>query len=366
MGVYMRKNIYLGLGILVLLFTLGCYDAPTGSGNDKDINTTVLVDTVIDTITVLDSLKSDMVFILDTLIKSDTVFVVDTLINSDTLFIVDTLIKTDTIIVLDTVIEYVTPINGLGMKLIPSKGESFTMAFIEGGVSQEVSLTYNFYMESTEVTQKSFSDVMSDPVNGFNDYVVPGWSSEYGLGDNYPSYHINWFDAALYCNARSKAEGRDTVYNYSGVTGTTGQNVTLLNVQIDLSKNGFRLPTEAEWEFACRGGTTTNYFWGDTYIDDYAWHLDNSDNTSHEVATKKPNSYGIYDITGNIWEWSNDWFGDYSSTLITDPSGPATGSRRVNRGGCWRHDTTHLFSGYRTLTPPEYSSNSNGFRVVHF
>ena len=253
----------------------------------------------------------------------------------------------------------VTTTTPAGMKLIPSAGQSFTMD--DGSNTQEVSFTRNFFMDSTEVTQKSYNDLMTATYTG---YSAPSWSSTYGVGDNNPAYYVNWYDAVLYCNARSKDMGKDTVYTYDAITGTPGNDCELSNVAIDYTKSGFRLPTEAEWEYAARAGTTTDYYWGSETIDDYAWYSDNSSSTTHEVATKLPNAFGLYDMSGNVWEWCGDWHGTYSSSAVVDPTGATTGTYRVIRGGSWSINANFLRSGGRYHDDPGFEGSGIGFRVV--
>ena len=220
----------------------------------------------------------------------------------------------------------------------------------------------DFWLDTTEVTQKQYGDLMSSTYIGF---TAPSWSSSYGLGDNNPAYYVNWYDAVLYCNARTKASGSsDTVYSYTSISGTPGNDCELSGLSIDLSKQGYRLPTEAEWEYACRGGTTTDYYWGSNSAGDYAWYLSNSGSSTHPVAQKLPNAYGLYDMSGNVWEWCNDWYGSYDSGSATNPTGPSSGSYRVRRGGSWHINASFLRSAFRFYYRPDIEYSYFGFRVV--
>lgn len=186
------------------------------------------------------------------------------------------------------------------------------------------------------------------------------------------------------CNARSNRDGLDSVYTYTAINGSPGGLCELADAETDFTKNGYRLPTEAEWEFACRANTQTDFYWNknhdpypanaadSTEIDEYAvwsnnsWSLgiDDSENYgNHPVGSKTPNDYGLYDMTGNVFEWVNDWFEDYSATSVTDPKGGESSWRFV-RGGCWGNDPIYLRSANRTFDAPGYYYAYVGFRVV--
>jgi hypothetical protein len=170
----------------------------------------------------------------------------------------------------------------------------------------------------------------------------------------YPEEWVTWCVAAYLCNMRSKFEGLDTVYSYTGQTGTfivaTPSDLVLTNLAADFSKNGFRLPTEAEWEYACRAGTSTTYYWGTQDPGIFAWYFGNSSGTeAFPVAQKAPNTFGLYDMNGNVAEWCNDWYVEpYMTTdLPTDPKGPVTGTDKVYRGGTYRDITDGITSAVR-------------------
>ena len=128
----------------------------------------------------------------------------------------------------------------------------------------------------------------------------------------------------------------------------------------------YRLPTEAEWEYACRAGSSTAYCFGDdeTRLGEYAWYYKNSGETTHPVGEKRPNGWGLYDMHGNVWEWCNDWYGDYPSGSVTDPTGASSGSVRVCRGGGWDYEAARCRSATRFGDDPSGRCSSLGFRLV--
>jgi formylglycine-generating enzyme required for sulfatase activity len=155
-------------------------------------------------------------------------------------------------------------------------------------------------------------------------------------GADNPVERVSWIDAEEFCARLSEKEGVE-----------------------------YRLPTEAEWEYACRGGTTTKYSFGDdrSQLRNFAWYEVNDERRHHPVGQKKPNPWGLYDMHGNVWEWCQDWYGDYPSGSTTDPTGAASGSYRVNRGGSWGHGAGYCRSARRYRYYPSYRSSGYGFRV---
>ncbi len=199
----------------------------------------------------------------------------------------------------------------------------------------DVKLTKPFYMGVFEVTQKQWELVMGS---------WPGSSpfSSYGRGDTYPAYYVSYNDI----------RGSSSAVNKSSFLGR-------LRAKTGLD---FDLPTEAQWEYACRAGTTTTYYWGDTMDGAYAWFKDNSGSATHPVGTKLPNAWGLYDMSGNVWEWCRDWYGTLA--YGTDPVGSASGSRRVIRGGSWKNYESSCVSSYRVGgSDPSSRFESGGFRL---
>jgi formylglycine-generating enzyme required for sulfatase activity len=173
----------------------------------------------------------------------------------------------------------------------------------------------SFYMSKYEVTQKEWRDIM-------------GNSPSYFKGDTLPVEQVSWYEAVEYCNRRSVKEGLTPAYGGSASTG----------ISCNFKANGYRLPTEAEWEYAAKEGNKDGMSYeysGSNSIGSVAWYGDNSGSTTHPVGTKAPNSLGIYDMTGNVWEWCWDWYGSYSGGSQTDPVGASSGTNRVWRGGSW-------------------------------
>jgi formylglycine-generating enzyme required for sulfatase activity len=243
-----------------------------------------------------------------------------------------------------------------------------------------VVFTEDFWMDTTEVTQKDFDSLMAIT---YPDYLVPEWDDKHGLADRIPAYFLNWDDAVLYCNARSIKEALDTVYSYDSVSGNPGNLCIIHGMEYNLDKDGYRLPTEAEWEYACRGGTTTDYYWGkdaDGYplslqdtsdVGKYAvwlansWDMPRGDGYgTHEVASLLPNNYGLYDMGGNLYEWVNDWFDSFAFGEVTDPFGPSEGIYHFARGGSWGTEAEYLRSSNRYLIDPDYEYYFRGFRTV--
>ena len=158
-----------------------------------------------------------------------------------------------------------------------------------------------------------------------------------------------------YCNWLSDREGLSRCYSGSGD-----------NKVLDINKKGYRLPTEAEWEYACRGGTTTEYYWGNSMNGAYCWYNDNSKGRVQSVGQKKPNDLGLYDMSGNVREWCWDWIaGDYySKSPSKNLTGPSSGSARVFRGGSWYSFADYCRSACRGNFRPDYADGFIGFRPV--
>ena len=237
--------------------------------------------------------------------------------------------------------------NSVGMEFILIPAGSFTMGSPkkEKGRGDDekqvkVTITRAFELGKTVVTQKQWAEVMrTTPWDKNEDDEVPPTPE----GDNYPAVYVSWDDGTMFCKKLTALERK------SGKLS---------------AKQKYRLPTEAEREYACRAGTTTAYSFGDdeSKLGAYAWYYDNSGYELHEVATKKPNPWGLFDMHGNVWEWCEDWHED-SLSGGDDPKGPSTGSDRVIRGGNWHDSTSSCRSASRGGSPSIRFLN-RGFRIV--
>jgi formylglycine-generating enzyme required for sulfatase activity len=201
-----------------------------------------------------------------------------------------------------------------------------------------VTLTRPFRMSRTVVTQGQWTAVMG--TEPWRQQIF----QEDQCGRDFPAVHVSWHDAVLFCETLMVLERETGRFN---------------------STQSCRLPTEAEWEYACRAGTTTAYSFGGSpkHLGDHAWYKKNSGNRLHEVAQKQPNSLGLFDMHGNVWEWCADWYADHLMGGL-DPVGPVTGFRRVRRGGGWRGAAFECRSGCRYDGGPWPRSSFIGFRVV--
>jgi formylglycine-generating enzyme len=207
-----------------------------------------------------------------------------------------------------------------------------------------VNITKAFYMGKYEVTQKQYEDVIgSNP-------------SRFAGNPNNPVEQVSWYDAVQFCNELSKKEGLEQCYTLEG--GTTWR--------CDFEKKGYRLPTEAEWEYTCRAGTLTDYYTGTTesQLASAGWYDGNSNSTTRPFGQKVPNKFGVYDMHGNVWEWCWDWYSDYIAGSCDDPTGPITGSYRVLRGGSWNDEASSCRSANRINTDSDNRISIDGFRVV--
>ena len=224
-----------------------------------------------------------------------------------------------------------------------------------------------------EVTRGEYKDVMgSDPSTAWA-YDKDGNKLEGDAVLNNPVNYVSWYDALVYCNKRSRAEGLTPCYSIKQSTnpdnwGTvpTEWDDTWDAATCNFDANGYRLPTEAEWEWLARGGENYKYAGSDN-VDDVAWTYSNTNDTgTREVKTKASNGYGLYDMSGNVWEWCWDWWdGDISDSTAADGATSSSfGSFRVSRGGSWFYDYCGCPVAERNCPEPSDRSKCDGFRVV--
>ena len=227
------------------------------------------------------------------------------------------------------------------------KTVNFKMIKVEAGIFQmgsksgdrekkpvhQVTLTKDYFMGETEVTQGLWYAVMGQSPTSDGSK----WSSSYGIGDNNPAYYISYEDCQQFLTKLNQMTGQQ-----------------------------FRYPTEAEWEYAAKGGKKSQGYTysGSNTIGDVAWYTKNSGSMTHEVKTKKANELGLYDMSGNVWEWCADWYGSYNNGSQTDPTGPTSGSNRVNRGGCWRGTAPECRGAYRGRYSPSIRRYYLGLRLA--
>ncbi len=222
---------------------------------------------------------------------------------------------------------------------------SFIMGGNQTDENHRVTLTKPFYMGVFEVTQKQWELVMGS-------WPGSSPSSSSGRGDAYPAYYVSYNDIrGSSSGARWPASAAVDASSFLGrLRAKTGLD--------------FDLPTEAQWEYACRAGTATKYYWGEAMDGAYAWYWDNSGSKTHPVGTKLPNAWGLYDMSGNVWEWCRDWYGTLA--YGTDPEGSASGLYRVTRGGSWSNIAVCCASSLRDYGyDPSYRNDYDylGFRL---
>jgi formylglycine-generating enzyme required for sulfatase activity len=220
---------------------------------------------------------------------------------------------------------------GMELKLIPAG--TFLMGSANGDSDEqpvhEVTISRPYYLGVTEVTNGQWQAVMGD--------VPSKWKNA-----DLPVESVIWDDAVAFCKALSALPAERQAGRV------------------------YRLPTEAEWEYACRAGTSTKYSFGDdeSLLGDFAWYSGNSGRQTHPVGQRRPNAWGLYDMHGNVWEWCSDWYGDYTAGAVRDPVGPASGSYRVLRGGSWYSAAWYCRSADRGRPFPSIRCSNDGFRLA--
>lgn len=223
-------------------------------------------------------------------------------------------------------------LNKLINNMVYVSGGTFTM----GATSEQGSDVYDNEKPTHNVTLSSYY-ICKYEVTQALWRAVMGSNPSYFKGDNLPVERVSWNDCQTFINRLNSYTGRN-----------------------------FRLPTEAEWEFAARGGNYSRHYKysGSNYIGDVAWYGGNSGSSTHPVGTKQPNELGLYDMSGNVWEWCSDWYGSYSSYSQNDPTGPNSGSYRVFRGGSWNFLARNCRSSLRYIITPGRRDYDLGLRLV--
>ena len=239
----------------------------------------------------------------------------------------------------------ITTKTGLEMMLIP--GGEFIMGDNRGEDDEKPAHKVKigaFYMDKYEVTQAAYERMMGRNPAKFK-------------GPDKPVERVSWFGAIQYCNMRSLREGFTPCYD-------------LETLECNYEADGYRLPTEAEWEYACRAGTRTKYSFGNApeKLGQYAWFKVNANKTSHPVGQKRPDQWGFYDMHGNVWEWCNDYYSEdyYQESPVENPNGPAVGDERVLRGGSWASAAQSARCSSRYSETPGFADVCFGYEAYGF
>jgi formylglycine-generating enzyme required for sulfatase activity len=232
----------------------------------------------------------------------------------------------------------------VSLELVPILPGTFVMGSAKGYPNEKpahpVILTQPFYMGRTEVTQEQWSRLMDGNPSRFKD-----------RGTNLPVENLSWYAAREFTRRLTARAGMTVSQTASGPV---------------TNRLAFALPTEAEWEYACRAGSAAEYAFGDRAgeLPDYGWSSQNADNVTHPVAQKKPNAWGLHDMHGNVWEWAEAWLGPYEPGAVTNPTAAASISNCVIRGGSWSLGPDTCRSAIRVRSEANHTSPNIGLRVV--
>jgi formylglycine-generating enzyme required for sulfatase activity len=242
------------------------------------------------------------------------------------------------------------------IQMMPVEGGTFSMGATYQGWAippHDVTLS-SFSMSKTEVTQALYKEVM-----GINNSVYQG-------DDSRPVEYVSWYDAVIFCNRLSLRDGLSPAYEISNISYSQWGHA-VADVVMDMSKNGYRLPTEAEWEFAARGGISSHgySYSGSNSLVEAGWTYYSHSETTMSVGTKIPNELGIHDMTGNVFEWCWDWFGMYSGQNEVNPTGPTAPSGvKIIRGGSFSEGDSSTLVAFRSYSEPQEGYRETGFRVA--
>ena len=255
--------------------------------------------------------------------------------------------------------------NSLGMTFVRIEPGSFLMGSTKAQIEELLRLFPNSRRELFDGEQPQHPIKMTWPytlgiyqvTQGQYQAIMGGNPSHFKGSDDLPVESATWFEAVEFCNNLSKKEKRTQYYRIGENSVTTA------------GGNGYRLPTEAEWEFACRAGSASLFPWGDdkALLDNHAWNLDNSSGRSHPVGQKKPNAWGLHDMLGNVWEWCDNWYDEKyhgSSPSAAHPWGAARHSAPVFRGGSWYYFAWYCRPAYRVRLSRGHRGSDMGFRVA--
>jgi formylglycine-generating enzyme required for sulfatase activity len=238
-----------------------------------------------------------------------------------------------------------------------------------------------FRMSKFQVTQELYEAVIGNNPSWFQGTDADKVAADGEIQGKRPVEQVSSYDAVVFCNRLSIREGLTPAYEmqtaadtnvWSSDPGTWGVVPTLSDVRwndvrVVAGSTGYRLPTEAQWEYACRAGSTTLWYFGDDDgdLENHAWYNANSNNRTHQVGLKLPNAWGLYDMHGNVWEWCWDWSGIFPNpAYLEDPTGAVDGNTRVYRGGCLLVSASDTQSAIRYYDWPRNRNSNLGFRLV--